>query len=135
MDSVHEKLESFWEDLLRTSMKIACLTNKSTDRNQKFQDRYDIPVYHGIPKKPHPAKFRKILSDFKMVEVPSKALFVDDSLLTGIVGAKSLGMKTVLVDYRDISSFPEMLTKRLIGRPLEALVKRRLNLLFPSQLV
>ncbi|MDD4351780.1 MAG: HAD-IA family hydrolase [Candidatus Gracilibacteria bacterium] len=132
-DEISPDLKYIWEEIRSGSARIACFTNKSNSRNKRFGDKYDVPVYSGLPKKPHPAKFREILSDYYLAGTPQKTLFVDDSLLTGIVGAKGVGMQTALVNYMSISKTPEMITKRLFGRPLESLTRRRLGLHFSKK--
>ncbi len=131
-DTVHKKNIEQFEQILKLrekGLKIACLTNKNSSRNQKIEERYGIKVYtSGKNKKPNPTSYLKIAEE-NGVEDLSKILFVDDSFSTGIAGAKNLGMKAALVDHKSLLSegkTEKIWAKRVFGRSFDRFLLRRI---------
>jgi putative hydrolase of the HAD superfamily len=117
-------------DALRDrSIKIGVLSNTLWSRDEHERifardgvlDAIDGAVYSSeIPwTKPHPEAFRTAL-DAVSVDDPSDAVFVGDRLFDDVHGAKSVGMRAVLLPHSDI---PEVQKGPVEGEP-DAVIQR-----------
>ena len=126
-EEIHEKIADQFEQI-RQLCKVACFTNKNSTRNQKIEEKYNIKVFTaGKKKKPNPTGYRKIAKENGIKDF-SRILFVDDSLSTGIAGAKNLGMRTALIDYKSLldNKKEKIWAKRVFGRNFDRFLLRRI---------
>ncbi len=126
-EEIHEKIADRFNQI-RQLCKVACLTNKNSLRNQKIEEKYNIKVFTaGKKKKPNPAGYQKIAEENR-IENFNRILFVDDSLSTGIAGAKNLGMKAALVDHISLlgDKKERIWAKRVFGRNFDRFLLRKI---------
>ncbi|MFH1375076.1 MAG: HAD-IIIA family hydrolase [Patescibacteria group bacterium] len=126
--TVSEKItETFAAIQEKGEVAIEFLTNKSENRNREFERNYDVKVTDGIVKKPSPKGYEKILTGYPDIN-RSRVLFVGDTLFSDVYGAKKLGLKTALVNYKSIysQSGDKLSTKQKFGRPLDRFLLRRI---------
>jgi putative hydrolase of the HAD superfamily len=117
------------EELRRRGIKIGVLSNTLWSRDEHERifardgvlDAIDGAVYSSeIPwTKPHPEAFRAAL-DAVSVDDPSDAVFVGDRPFDDVHGAKSVGMRAVLLPHSDI---PEVQKGPVEGEP-DAVIQR-----------
>jgi putative hydrolase of the HAD superfamily len=121
-------------ELKRRGLKIGVLSNtiwpravhEEIFRRDGVADEIDGAVYTSDIEwtKPHPEAFRAALAAVDVSD-PSRAVFVGDRLFDDIHGAKSVGMRAVLVPHSDI---PPEQVGHTEGEP-DAVIERLADLL------
>ena len=117
--------------LRRRDLRIGVLSNTVWPRSvhdRIFERDKVLTTFHGTVytseiawTKPHPEAFRAALAAVGVAE-PARAVFVGDRLFDDIHGAKSVGMRAVLVphseipadQHRDADSEPDAVISRLV---------------------
>tara|TARA_B100000780_G_C21124645_1_gene455929 strand:- start:781 stop:1404 length:624 start_codon:yes stop_codon:yes gene_type:complete len=98
-----------FKKLKKSNIKIGILTNgnsiiqKNKIKNLKLKKYFDLIIIakEAGKEKPHKEAFSLILK--KMGSDPKKSLFVGDNSKNDIVGAKSIGMKTLWINHLKIN--------------------------------
>ena len=125
---------ALFEALRERGLKVGVLSNTLWPRAEHERifardgvlDAIDGAVYSSeiAWTKPHPEAFRAAL-DAVGVEDPARAIFVGDRPFEDVHGAKSVGMRAVLVPH---SAIPDVQRGHVEGRP-DAVIQRLADLL------
>lgn len=103
---LYDDVAPVFRELRRNGLKICLVSNTSRSRLPRLIDTFSLPVdawissgFHGKVK-PSPSIFRAAL---ELVDVEAEdAVMVGDSLVDDVEGARSIGMRALLVDRERI---------------------------------
>ena len=120
-----EKVISWFEDLKKSGIKAAFVSNNGSERVALFNKNLGFPAYHKAGK-PFKKNVLRALSDMNVA--PEEAILMGDQIFTDVWAARNAGIRAILVppikDKTDILTR----TKRLLEKPIIKKYKKRNNL-------
>lgn len=113
-----------WISLLEKSgIKVGIISNNKEERVCKFAKILHIKYYVSNASKPYSSGFYKALDILKVDK--EYVLLVGDQIFTDILGAKLVGIKSVLVEAKDKNEPISIKIKRGFEIPIKILIKAK----------